>query len=111
MFNYILVRFLKHSFIIQVIQYISYLPGICTQKHLVSAVFRLSSTHEKEKAVSIMFVKTDFSLKTADGRFPLVLILLSTKFFIYAHTYIKKTDNIDKLLKDQRRCHAPTEVG
>lgn len=65
---------------------------------------------KKGNAVSMIFVKTDFSLKRADGHFPLVLILLSTKFFSYAHTYIKKTHNTAKSLKNQRCCHAPAEV-
>lgn len=56
---------------------------------------------KKGNAVSMIFVKTDFSLKRADGHFPLVLILLSTKFFSYAHTYIKKTHNTAKSLKNQ----------
>lgn len=45
---------------------------------------------KRGNAVSVIFVKADFSLKSSDGHFSLVLVLLLTQFSVYVHSHIKK---------------------
>lgn len=46
---------------------------------------------------TLLRIGSDFSLMSADGHFPLMLVLHLTQFFIYFYSHIKKAHNTFKL--------------